>query len=347
MNLVNLGNLSAGLTVATDRHGYQHVLAVVKVTFTIGDDGKCAIAKEQQSITYADEYYGEPGLSSVRYESDFALHKPATDVVVNGTAYAPGGEPARVVDVSLTVSTIRKTIRVFGDRTWEAGHTGGFTPSPPKPFLKMPLIYERAFGGPDRCQGQAGTETANPVGIGFHAHSHKGIEGSRLPNLEHPAFLIHSPLDTPLPVGFGFMARNSRPRCSYAGTYDQAWLDNRFPFLPLDFDDRYFQGAPEDQVCPYLRGGERVRLTSLTPEGLLEFALPRPEVFADVLHANSEQEESLNPVMDTVILEPDQRRCILTWRASTRLKGKPTNIREVWVGIPGVRIAPKEMERVA
>ena len=49
------------------------------------------------------------------------------------------------------------------------------------------------------------------------------------------------------PMGFG----PGRPRLdaplSYAGTYDQNWLDNVFPFLPADFDERYYQAAPEDQ----------------------------------------------------------------------------------------------------
>ena len=41
-----------------------------------------------------DVYWDHPMNSSVRYETDFWPFKVATDVVLNGTAYAPGGEPA-------------------------------------------------------------------------------------------------------------------------------------------------------------------------------------------------------------------------------------------------------------
>lgn len=40
------------------------------------------------------------------------------------------------------------------------------------------------------------------------------------------------------------MGRSWQPRLRYAGTYDQHWMDERLPFLPEDFDLRYFQSAP-------------------------------------------------------------------------------------------------------
>ena len=49
------------------------------------------------------------------------------------------------------------------------------------------------------------------------------------------------------PMALGPVGRGWRPRLSYAGTYDQHWIDEVFPFLPADFDDRYYQAAPEDQ----------------------------------------------------------------------------------------------------
>jgi hypothetical protein len=334
MNLVNLSPLEVGVTISMDKHGYEHILAVAKGTFTIESDGTCVLAKEQQPLVYADEYYGEPGISSVRYESDFAFHKPKMDVVLNGNAYAPSGRTTAFVDVTLELSTIRKTIRVFGDRVWECSLLGGYSLSRPKPFLSMPLVYERAFGGGDTShenEKKHAFETLNLVGVGFYTRVHNGIAGKPLPNLEHPKKLIRHPIDKPLPMGFGFIARNWQPRCSYAGTYDQAWLDERFPFLPLDFDNRYFQGAPEDQICAHLQGGERVRLTNLTPEGLLEFRLPTNNILIKLFYAFEALVENLNPALDTIILEPHLRRCILVWRTLTRLKGKLTDIREVLI----------------
>jgi hypothetical protein len=199
----------------------------------------------------------------------------------------------------------------------------------------MPLNYERAFGGADtshKNEAKHAFETSNLVGVGFHARRHKGIRGTSLPNLEHPEKLLRRPTNKPPLAGFGFIARNWQPRCSYAGTYDQDWMDERFPFLPLDFDDRYFQGAPEDQTCSHLQGGEHVKLTNLTPEGLLEFSLPILTVPVKLIYKT--HQEDIYTICDTVIIEPDARRCILVWRASTCVKGKPTNLREVWVGTP-------------
>jgi hypothetical protein len=334
MNLVKLDRLEAGITIATDKHGHEHVLAVAKGTFSIRPDGTCVLAEKQQPLVNADEPYGEPGLSSVRYESDYATHKPKTDVVLNGTAYAPSGRPATSVDVTLELGTIRKSVRVYGDRVWERAILRRFSPSSPVPFTTMPLLYERAFGGSDADKdGQRQAfETRNLVGIGFNAGLREKVEGTPLPNLEDPHNPIKDYRDTPRPMALGFVSRSWQPRCRYAGTYDQAWLDSRFPFLPLDFDDRYFQGAPEDQTCDYLQGGEVVKLTNLTPEGRLEFRLPTVAVPVKLRYASHYQD--LPSVLDTVIIEPDARRCLLVWRASVRLKGKPTRLWEVWVGTP-------------
>ncbi|MBN6151684.1 DUF2169 domain-containing protein [Xanthomonas sp. AmX2] len=48
-----------------------------------------------------------------------------------------------------------------------------------------------------------------------------------------------------------------------------------FPFLPQDFDNRYFQAAPDDQQIPCLRGGEDVLLLNLTPRSARAFASPK------------------------------------------------------------------------
>jgi hypothetical protein len=45
-------------------------------------------------IVMADEYVGDVGNSSVKYESDLAPYKPRCDVVVSGRSYAPNGRAA-------------------------------------------------------------------------------------------------------------------------------------------------------------------------------------------------------------------------------------------------------------
>jgi hypothetical protein len=335
VNLINLSRFPAGLTLVTNKHGHEHVLAVAKATFEVRDDGSCALAGLQQPLVYADEYFGEPGLSSVRYESDFAFTKTKADVILIGTACAPGGVPTEVVEVSLEAGSLRKTVRVFGDRIWKPSLVGGYTASDPIPFVKMPLLYERAFGGADRShedEKKHRFEESNLVGVGYHSRVFGEIAGSRLPNLEDPHHAITSPLDRVRPMGFGFVSRNWLPRRRHAGTYDQKWLDERSPFLPLDFDDRYFQAAPEDQTCDFLNGGERVAVTGSTARGRWTFSLPALQVPVKLVYRSGPVD--VRSVLDTLILEPDANRFSLTWRASARLQGKPCHLREVWVGTP-------------
>jgi hypothetical protein len=56
------------------------------------------------ALCMADEYRGEPGVSSVHEESDLAPFKPLCDVIVRGHAYAPAGRPASSWDARLRVS---------------------------------------------------------------------------------------------------------------------------------------------------------------------------------------------------------------------------------------------------
>lgn len=323
MNLVKLGGLEGGLTIATDKEGRQVLVVVVKGTYEIRPDGRCRLAVPQIPPVEADISLGEPGESSIVDETDYATFKPKTDILLKGNAYAPGGKRTEVVDVQMTVGPVTKAVRVFGDRIWKPGLAVGFEVSAPIPFTKMPLIYERAFGGRDH--------PPNPVGRGFHRPGAADVAGSLLPNLENPKALLKNPYESPGPACFGPVGRNWEPRVGHAGTYDEAWKEKRFPFLPEDFDDRYFQAAPADQVAGPLQGGEKVVLKNVTPEGSLEFTLPKPDIAAQVIGLD-DVDEQLPAVLDTVVLEPELRRVSLVWRSSLRLTVKPTRILEVRAG---------------
>lgn len=333
MNVITLGRVQAGVAFATDKQGVEHLVAVAKATYRVWPDGTCTLAEVQAPLVLEDQFYGEPGLSSVRCETDFSQRKAKTDVILVGHAYAPRGVTTDVVDVALQVGQLRKIVRVFGDRIWKSSLVG-YSPSKPVSFLKMPLRYERAFGGVDSShpdQKRHAFEERNLVGTGFHKRNHDGIAGTPLPNIEDPQHLVSSPFDRPAPMGFGFVCRNWRPRRMYAGTYDEKWLEEQFPFLPEDFDERYFQGAPEDQWCGPLRGGEQVRVTSVTPTGLWGFSVPAPRMEVKIVSQHGE--EDFRPILDTLILEPDEERVILVWRTCTPLRVKASRLEDVSIGI--------------
>jgi len=339
----NTTGLQAGLTVSTDKDGRDHCVVVVKGTFIIESDGKATAAEEQEPFVYADAHYGDPGTTSIKYECEFAPFKPRTDVLVNGHAYAPQGKPVKEMIVSLEIGRTKKDVRVVGDRKWEGGLLG-LTPSSPTPFVKMPLVYDRAFGGSDHTHEnpkKQGTELRNPAGVGFHKNSDtKVIKGTPLPNLEDPRHPIRNWSDAPSPMGFGHLGRGWQARIKFAGTYDEQWLKDRFPFLPADFDQQYFQAAPSDQQVPYLRGGEVVRCLNMTESGALVFAVP--EVEAPVVFRFRDREVKPDVKLDTLLIEPDQPRILLTWRTSVPLGRKLNALREILVGRQPSPPTPRE-----
>jgi hypothetical protein len=133
------------------------------------------------------------------------------------------------------------------------------------------------------------------------------------------------------PMAFGPVGRAWGPRPKFGGTYDQNWVDNVFPFLPSDFDERYYQCAPADQQTDYLRGGEEVSLLNVIPQGRTAFKLPAVQVPITFYPRNYEEKE-VNPLCDTLIIEPDLGRFMMLWRAALPLKKNMFEIAQVIVG---------------
>lgn len=295
--------------ILPDEKGVDCAYAVVKATFTLS--AQLRLAELQEPPANRDQYYGDPTQSSLRSASDITLTKPATDVLLQGLAYAPRGK-APHTDVALTLgSAIRKTIRVFGDRVWDSGGLPGSI-TPPKPFEAMPLTWERAFGG--------STEPRNPVGC--------GLEDARLPNIETPSQFVSSRRDRPAPAGVGPIPGHWEPRRLYAGTYDEVWQKKRAPYLPENFDSRFFQLAPADQIVPgYLQGGEPVRVNGCTPDGDLSFFLPSIRVQIRYRFDTGDQVCRAN--LDTVTIDTNAMRLHLVWRSALPCDKRALKIREV------------------
>jgi hypothetical protein len=335
VELIHATGMQAGYTMGMEPSGREHLVVCVKGTYTIPQNGEVPIlAEEQVPLVEADEFTGEPGFSAPLRESDYPLRKPNCDVLLNGSAYAPGGKPATKVPVVLQVGPIKKSFYVIGDRVWRKGWISA-KPSSPMPFLKMPITYDRAFGGIDdnhEDPNKLVAYTPNPVGVGYHRHLKKEyVDGKPLPNTEEPNSPIKMPNGAYRPRSFGPVGRNWPQRLKFAGTYDQDWLDDIFPFLPPDFDERYFQSAPLDQQMPYPTGGEIVALLNLTPEGNTTFKLPDSNLLVWFLMKNGEEEE-VGAVIDTILIEPEENRFMITWRASTPLKRNMFEIVQVIIG---------------
>jgi hypothetical protein len=326
LQVKNATPFAAELLLLADRSGVDTLYALVKATFAIGD--AFGLADEQVPVTLADQHYGDPVTTSIRSPSDVVLEKPGTDVILTGSAWAPGGKPAWHMDVSVAVGPVAKTTRVFGDRAWDAGAAGA-TVAWVTPFERMPLVWERAYGGRDETEKGPTIDARNPVGTGFRASgSVKPLAGQPLPNVEDPAALISSWKDAPTPAGFAAIGPHWMPRRAYAGTYDDAWQKGRAPYLPHDFDPRFFQVAPAGLVAPrHLQGGEVVDLRGVTPSGHLRFVLPTMRV--QVTYRLDQRDESRPGALDTVIIEPDAGRLVMLWRTAFPCDKKALKVREV------------------
>lgn len=326
MEIVPLVPFPVHTLVAPGDDGLERLGFVVKATYDVRG-GRAVLADEQEPIRLADEYAGEPGKSGLVHAGESALHKPGADVLLVGHAYAPK-RGAREGTVSLRVGALAKSLRVFGDRTWKrtllAVHPGA-----PEPFERIPLLWERAFGGVDE---PLGAEARNPVGVGWRApKSKRALEGTPVPNFEAPDDPIKDANSRPAPVGFGPVAPNWQPRLALAGTYDAAWLDSRSPMLPADYDAAFSQVAPADQVLvDALRGGEPIEVRGASPGGVLACAVPKPDVAVTVAIGDERREVELR--MDTLVIDGDRERLTVTLRGSTPVQGRLYDVSWIRVG---------------
>ncbi|GLS31130.1 hypothetical protein SAMN04488498_12437 [Mesorhizobium albiziae] len=325
-------------TMATDVAGHDWIVVVVKGTFDFPETPNAPVRKsaEQMPLVFADTQTGEPGYSATVWETDFAFRKPRCDVILNGCAYSPGGRPAERVPVGVKVGNWSKLFEVVGNREWRAiGPV--FSATSPQPFLKMPISYDNAWGGVDTLNPEdklPGAYLRNPVGTGWaQTKNQRFIPGLRLPNTQAVGEEIRSPFGDYKPMSFGPMGRGWPGRIEYGGTYDQNWIDNIFPFLPADFDERYFQMAPPDQQIDLPRGGEEVQLVNLTPEGRVSFRLPSTALPMTLFKGQTKAFEAmLGP--DTILFDPENRRFSLVWRVSQRIPRTILDFSECWIGPP-------------
>lgn len=209
-----------------------------------------------------DDYVYEEDLSLspcslLRHDRDTWPLKLQTDLVVQGTAKAPGGRPVTEMQASVIVHTrthrqIGKTILVIGDRYLDFDRMGGLRFSEPESFVSQSTDGWYAYGGVDPLYLPSGETPSifgkpllelfpgayprNPLGRGFWASPESVPCGMRLPNLETPRrrlspsrFILDHPrqwIHAPPPAGFGWISAFTFPRCVHGA--------HRPFFLPED-----------------------------------------------------------------------------------------------------------------
>lgn len=338
MELINATRMLAGYTMGLEPSGRELLVVVIKGTFRLPTTAApVQLHEEQVPLVMADVFTGAPGLSAPYYEVDYAPRKSACDVLLNGAAHAPAGKRANRVQVGLRVGPMVKQFNVVGDRFWEITR-GRTRATPPQAFESLPISYDVAFGGVDTTHADPAKHDAylaNPIGRGFIRNlNDPSFDGKPLPNTEEIDRPVERGDGQYTPMSFGPVGRNWEPRFRFAGTYDGTWLADVFPFLPADFDERYFQCAPADQQLALPVGGLEVVLQNLTPDGQRRFTLPDFEAPVHVFPKRGERED-LKATLDTIVIEPDHERVTLTWRVARPLAKSMHEIAQVLVGKKG------------
>lgn len=307
-------------------------------TFCLHVDGKVRAAKDQYPLVLADVYAGDPLTTELIHQGDLIPFKPGTDITFLGHSWAPGQRPLKSWTCSLSVGSIQKTLRVHGERSWQLDRTTNKINSDrqrdktsyrwpnwimgePTPTLSTPLSWTLAHGGPiPQTEQQDHNELPklhdyNPIGLGLISNktpsdiSH--IPAPRIEGIDTPITDWRSPAQ---PDGFAPIPPFWRQRQQYAGSYDNAWLEERHPLLPLDFDARFWQCAPPGLIAePWLKGGEPFELHNLFPD----HEIVRGHLPSFGPRARLPNGRGLDLALDGVHFDmrPDMGFLFLTWRA--------------------------------
>jgi Uncharacterized protein conserved in bacteria (DUF2169) len=250
---------------------------IVKQTFKIGR-GSCVLTTPEPLAHDIRDDKLEPRFPP---GSDFWTQKEATDVVVRGSAFAPGGRPTRSMTISVSVGDFTKSICVFGERILEWRSDGRPRIPEAEPFTEMPLTYANAYGGIDpRPKMEApkspeeflefdlfhypGLYPRNHFGKGYLVE-HGPLPGFPLPNLENPADLLTEQrlvvgdprlwYRQPTPWCYDWTNPVMFPRQAYLGLSphfpppaDQSLPEIAAGILPADYAEQF--GADRDDPSP-------------------------------------------------------------------------------------------------
>lgn len=308
MDLVSLCPFVASTVVWQANSGAFALTVIVKATFVL-QPGTTSLASEQDPIFVHDRFYDEDPRRSVRFPSDVVPYKPRADVLLVGHAYAPDKQPVRSLVTRFVVGDMDKSIEVFCDRAFrvlDAQLLEG------KRFTQLPLVWERASGGP---------ESANPVGKRFDGPT-DAYGTIAIANLQPPGHFVSKRSDTFVPMCYAPIAPTWPGRTQRLGRLSRSILDTAWNDKPLaaDLDATFFQVAPPDQNVAEIRANERIVMENLHPEHAhLVTSLPdlRPRAIVD--RATGEREE-IALVGDTLFVDTDRGVCCVVWRGRIGLR---------------------------
>lgn len=337
---------------------------LVKRTWTLDPADRWAPAPTQETLVMDPRTLGgesDPTTSLVRWDSDlFCVDKPGVDLVVQGDAFAREGT-ATVMEVSVSVPAagFARRVLVHGDRVATAeGDRVRF--SPPRPFSRMPVRYDRAYGGVDALEGDAlfqdlldvpaGIEyPRNPAGVGYLIAPRALGEGVALPNLEDPEDrLTPARLFTedamrwnraPIPAAFDWCDVTWFPRALALGMpaladdppsrfieAQRGWVDHAAldvdapPLCPERATPMRFSGASPGMLLAALRPRDEVVVRGMHPFRATARYALPAERPVVTLREGNGAAHALEPALRTVALRPERDELVTVYAATCALR---------------------------
>jgi len=241
-------------------------------------------------------------------------------VTATGFVYAPGGKATKA-DASLEIGEEKRALRAFGPRVWQEGMFGALSPTAPRPFDRVPMTWDLAYGGfvlrktsIVKHEGREYLAPEHPVasphnadGLGFYLERADALE-KPLPQLENPDDPIKSFDDRPLPVCFAPYPQNGgmRPMSLLVGDK-----------VDLNRMGRLTSRAAPWLIFSALPPGTPITLRGMRPRGeVLSFVIP--EVPFKVRALFGRALFTLAPALDAVEIDAEAAEIRLVYRSLFR-----------------------------
>jgi len=326
MDLLSQGPIRAEKVIWRHGQGGYTCTVVCKATFDLRPNVS-PLSANQDPVLLADVTSAEGG--SLSSASDLVPFKKRPEAYVKGHAHAPDGQPVSNLVARMATGEIDKAVQVVGDRYFGLdGRLGD-----PARFTRMPLVWERAAGGPD---------TSNPVGVVIGDGAKQDFLGRvQAPNLLPAGLSLASRSDVVAPVSLGPIAPLWPTRAVRLHRHAGSWDPSRWHERPLpDIDLAFFNAAPQDQQRTLPFGEDSLYLENLHPRYptlSTRFEQVVPVVTLDL----GAGPQPVQIRCDTLVIDSDRGVATLVFRAHVQLDhpDRPARIL-VTMPSPGQASAP-------
>ncbi len=297
MDLENLTPLPAA-ALKSAQSDEMLALLLACATYDLAE-GQLELSPEQQPLRLAPD---------PAYANDAQFIREGVSLCVEGFVYAPGGE-AKTATAELSVGEHQQSIKALGPRVWWKGVMGKLKATEPRPFQRVEMSWELAYGGmvhlPNMAMEHEGEQilvpdhdegwVMNMIGTGFYLDEAMAVD-SPLPQLEDPEQLISSWDDRPEPVCFA-------PYPLSGGLRAASLIEDGI--VQCERSPRALgRGCPRTTFTE-VPAGTVITVSGMRPDGEeLSFAVPEPPILFDV-HVGS-VDKRLSPQLDAIDINAEE-----------------------------------------